>query len=84
MALADLISLAQRALLVSVLVSLPVLVVSTLVGLVTALFQAATQVHDASLAHFPKFIAVAIALSLVGPWMGSQIVSFALTAFEAR
>jgi flagellar biosynthesis protein FliQ len=41
-------------------------------------------VHDAALAHFPKFVAVAIALALAGPWMGRQIVEFALYAFGAR
>ena len=84
MALSELVSLAQRALLLSVLVSLPVLLVAALLGLVMAVFQAATQVHDAALAHFPKFVAVAIALALAGPWMGRQIVEFALYAFGAR
>jgi len=83
-ALSELVSLAQRALLLSVLVSLPVLLVAALLGLVMAVFQAATQVHDAALAHFPKFVAVAIALALAGPWMGRQIVEFALYAFGAR
>lgn len=84
MALSELVSLAQRALLLSVLVSLPVLLVAALLGLVMAVFQTATQVHDAALAHFPKFVAVAMALALAGPWMGRQIVEFALYAFGAR
>jgi flagellar biosynthetic protein FliQ len=82
--LAELVSLAQRALFLSVLVSLPVLVVAALFGLVTAVFQAATQVHDAALAHFPKFLAVAIALAVAGPWMGRQVVEFTLYVFGAR
>ena len=84
MALSELVSLAQRALLLSVLVSLPVLLVAAVIGLVMAVFQAATQVHDAALAHFPKVVAVAIALALVGPWMGRQILEFALYTFGAR
>lgn len=84
MPLSELVSLAQRALLLSVLVSLPVLLVAAFLGLVMAVFQAATQVHDAALSHFPKFVAVAIALALAGPWMGRQIVEFALYAFGAR
>lgn len=82
--MSELVSLAQRALLLSVLVSLPVLLVAAFLGLVMAVFQAATQVHDAALSHFPKFVAVAIALALAGPWMGRQIVEFALYAFGAR
>jgi flagellar biosynthetic protein FliQ len=51
---------------------------------VAAVFQAATQVHDAALGHFPKVLAVSIALAVFGPWMGRQILDFALHAFGAR
>lgn len=81
MALDELVSLAQQGLLLALLVSLPVLGVAAVVGLVSAIFQAATQVHDAALGHFPKFVAVTIALALVGPWMGRQLLAFAVRAF---
>jgi type III secretion HrpO family protein len=81
MDLAELISLAQQALVLSVLVSLPVLAVAAVVGLLSAIFQAATQVQDAALGHFPKFVAVSVALALAGPWMGRQILAFAVRAF---
>jgi flagellar biosynthesis protein FliQ len=81
MPLAELIALAQQALLLSLLVSLPVLVVAAAIGLLSAIFQAATQVQDAALAHLPKFVAVTIALALVGPWMGRQVLGFAVRAF---
>jgi flagellar biosynthesis protein FliQ len=81
MPLGELIALAQQALLLSLLVSLPVLVVAAAVGLLSSIFQAATQVHDAALAHLPKFVAVTVALALVGPWMGRQVLGFAVRAF---
>jgi type III secretion protein S len=81
MALADLTTLAQQALLLALWVSLPVLGVAALVGLFGAILQAATQVQDAALGHFPKFVAVTVALALAGPWMGRQILAFALRAF---
>lgn len=81
MPLGELIGLAQRALLLSLLVSLPVLVVAAAIGLLSAIFQAATQVQDAALGHLPKFVAVALALALAGPWMGRQVLGFALRAF---
>ena len=58
-----------------------VLVVAAAVGLLSSIFQAATQVQDAALAHLPKFVAVTIALALVGPWMGRQVLGFAVRAF---
>jgi type III secretion HrpO family protein len=84
MPLAELISLAQQALLLSLVVSLPVLAVAAAVGLLGAIFQAATQVQDSALGHFPKFVAVTLALALLGPWMGRQILSFALRAFGVQ
>lgn len=81
MPLGELIALAQQALLLSLLVSLPVLVVAAAVGLISSIFQAATQVQDAALGHFPKFVAVTIALALAGPWMGRQVLGFAVRAF---
>jgi len=84
MPLDELVSLAQQGLLLALVVSLPVLGVAAVIGLVTAIFQAATQVHDAAIGHFPKFVAVTIALALVGPWMGRQLLAFAIRAFSGQ
>jgi flagellar biosynthesis protein FliQ len=84
MPLAELVTLAEQALVLSLLVSLPVLLAAAAVGLLTSVFQAATQVQDAALGHLPKFVAVAVALALAGPWMGRQILGFALRAFGAE
>lgn len=75
-------ALAQEALLLVVLVSLPVLTVAALAGLVVAVLQATTRVEDATLAHLPRLLVVGVALALVGPWMGSQISEFAWRVFQ--
>jgi flagellar biosynthetic protein FliQ len=74
---ADLAQRAQEGLLLSVAVALPVVAVAALVGLVVAVLQAATQIQDVTIAHLPRFLAVAVALALLGPWMGRQIAVFA-------
>ena len=68
---------AQNALLLSLAVALPILVVAAVVGLVVAAFQAASQIQDPTIAHLPRLLAVIAALVLLGPWMGSQIGAFA-------
>jgi type III secretion HrpO family protein len=73
---AELMHLAQEALLLSLLVSLPVVGVAAIAGLLVAVFQAATQVQDFTLAHLPRLVVVALTLALAGPWMGAQIVQF--------
>jgi flagellar biosynthesis protein FliQ len=73
--------LAQEALLLTVTISLPVVAVAALVSLLMAVLSAMTQVHDATLAHLPRLLAVALVLALTAPWMGSQMVAFASRAF---
>jgi len=75
-------ALGQEALLLAVAVSLPVVAVAALVGLIVAVLQAATQVQDATLAHLPRLLVVAVALAVLAPWMGSEIAAFALRAFR--
>ncbi len=68
---------AQRALVLTLVLVLPVLLVGAAVGLVVAALQAASQIQDPTLAHLPRLLAVMIALVLLGPWIGSQIGAFA-------
>jgi len=74
---ATLVEQAQNALMLSIAVALPVLLVAAVVGLVVAAFQAASQIQDPTIAHLPRLLAVIAALVVLGPWMGSQIGTFA-------
>jgi type III secretion HrpO family protein len=77
----ELASYAQQALLLSLVISLPVVAAAALVGLVVAVLQAATQVQDITLSHLPRLIVTAIVLAIAAPWMGAQIASFAARMF---
>jgi flagellar biosynthesis protein FliQ len=72
---------AQEALLLTVALSLPIIGVAAAVGMFVAAFQAASQVQDQTLAHLPRLVAVAGALVLLGPWMGTQVAAFAERLF---
>ncbi len=78
---AALVAHAEQALLLTVALSLPIVGVAALVGMVVAAFQAASQVQDATLAHLPRLCAVAGALVVLGPWMGTQVATFAERLF---
>ena len=73
--------LGRKPAILSLLVSLPVVGLAALVGLIVAVFQAATQVQDVTLAHLPRLVVVAVALALLAPWMGREIATFATRAF---
>jgi type III secretory pathway component EscS len=83
-ALSDLSELGERALVLSIGVSLPVVAAAAAVGIVVAALQAATQLQDATIAHLPRLLAVALVLIVVMPWMGGEIAAFARDAFVAR
>ncbi len=59
-------SLLREALLVTAILTLPVLVLATLVGAIVAVLQAATQVQEQTLTLLPKIVVVGLALALLG------------------
>ncbi len=69
-------TIGQEALLLLLMVSAPVLGAALLVGLVVSLFQAVTQIHEATLAFVPKLIAVVAVLAIAGPWMLTVLVEY--------
>lgn len=76
MATGELSRLLVEALYLILLVSLPVLAVSLVVGLLVSLFQAMTQVQEQTLTFVPKLVAVALTLVVAGGWMGGEVVRF--------
>jgi flagellar biosynthetic protein FliQ len=59
-----------------VAVSAPALLVALVVGLGVSLFQAVTQINEATLSFLPKLLAVLCALAVSGPWMISVLVEW--------
>ena len=46
------------------------------VGLLVSVFQAATQIHEATLSFVPKLIAAVAVLAIAGPWMLNSLVEY--------
>ena len=65
-----------QALLVSLKLAAPLLITSILIGLVVAIFQAATQIHEQTLTFVPKLIIIAFMLLFTGSWMISTMLDF--------
>ncbi len=60
----------------------PILLVSLIIGLVIAVFQAATQIHEQTLTFVPKLFLTAIILILLGPWMIEVMSDFTYYIFD--
>ena len=70
------IEIASKALYVIIEVSLPVLLVSMIVGLVISIFQTVTSIQEQTLTFVPKIICVFLALMFLGSWMMTTLVEF--------
>ena len=69
-------TMGQNALFLILMVASPVLATVLGVGLLVSLFQAITQIHEATLSFVPKLIAAIAVFAVAGPWMLSTMVEF--------
>ena len=68
--------LGQQGLYMLLLVSAPILLSVLVVGLVVSVFQAATQINEATLSFVPKVVAAVAVLAVAGPWMLTMLVEY--------
>jgi flagellar biosynthesis protein FliQ len=66
----------QEGLYMLLMVAAPVLLVILAVGLLVSIFQAATQIHEATLSFVPKVVAAVAVLAVAGPWMLTTLVEY--------
>ena len=76
-------NLASQALLLIAELAGPVLVVSLVIGLVVALFQAVTSIQEQSLTFIPKIVGLAALIVILGPWMLDQLVTYAQNLYTS-
>jgi flagellar biosynthetic protein FliQ len=74
-------TLGERALELTALVSAPLLLTALVVGLVIGMFQAATQIQEMTLSFIPKLLVMGIALAVSGPWILQTLVTFTRRLF---
>ncbi|MDI4633814.1 flagellar biosynthesis protein FliQ [Pelomonas sp. V22] len=66
----------QQGLYILMLVAAPVLLTVLTVGVLVSVFQAATQINEATLSFVPKVVAAVLVLALAGPWMMTTLVEY--------
>ena len=79
----DPIALSKEALIVTLMVSAPLLAAGLVVGVLVSLFQAVTQIQEMTLTFIPKILAVSAALFFFLPWMLTTLVQFTRHVLEA-
>jgi len=73
----------QQGMYLLLLVSAPVLLVVLVVGLLVSIFQAATQISEATLSFVPKIVAAVAVLGFAGPWMMTTLVEYLQRTLQA-
>ena len=69
-------SIGQHGLLMLLTVAAPLLLVVLVVGVLVSIFQAATQINEATLSFVPKLLAAVAVMAVAGPWMMTTLVDY--------
>jgi flagellar biosynthetic protein FliQ len=77
------ISLGRHAMEITLLISAPLFIAALATGLIVSIFQAATQINEATLSFVPKLIVIFLTLLVAGPWMISLMTSYMQELFES-
>ena len=74
--------LGQETLKTTALLCGPMLLAALVIGLLVSVFQAVTQINEATLTFIPKMVVVGVVLVLAGPWMMDVMSNFTTQLFE--
>lgn len=73
----------RQAIEVTLVVSAPMLAAALVVGLIISIFQAATQLNEATLQFVPKLVVMFLVLLLAGPWMLQYLIDYIQRLFQS-
>jgi flagellar biosynthetic protein FliQ len=73
----------RQAIEVTLVLAAPMLLTALVVGLVISIFQAATQINEATLQFVPKLVAMFVVLVFFGPWMLDYVMDYIQRLFNS-
>ena len=74
-------TIGKSALETTLMIAAPLLLVSLVIGLTISIFQAVTQINEATLTFVPKIIVTFLALLIFFPWMMRVMLGFTSSLF---
>ena len=75
-------AISQNTVKIILMLGLPSLIVSMVIGLLISIFQAVTQISDASLSFVPKMIIVSVFIIISLPWIGDHIQRYTINLWD--
>jgi type III secretion protein S len=79
----DVVNYVVKALLLVLWLSLPPILVASVVGTLFSLVQALTQIQEQTLSFAVKLVAVGLTLYATGRWVGGEIFNYTIALFDA-
>lgn len=76
-------TLGRQGLELTLMLSAPPLLAALVIGLVVSIFQAATQINEATLSFIPKLVGMFVVLIITGPWMVTMMVDYIQRLFNS-
>jgi flagellar biosynthetic protein FliQ len=75
--------LGRNAVMLTLMLSAPMLLAALVIGALISVFQALTQINEATLSFVPKMLGVFAALAVTGPWLVQQMVAYTVGMFNS-
>ena len=77
------VKLGQDAIRVCAMIGAPMLLSTLVIGLAVSIFQALTQINEATLTFIPKMIIIGLIIAFAGPWMIDQMSNYTVNLYES-
>ena len=77
------IEIGRNALEITLLISAPLFISALVTGLIVSIFQAATQINEATLSFVPKLVVIFITMIVAGPWMITVLTDYVRRLYES-
>jgi len=74
-------TIGRQAMEITLMIAAPMLLVALIIGLIVSIFQAATQINEATLSFIPKLVGIFVAIVVAGPWMLSVMLDYMRQVF---
>lgn len=76
------VTFAKESVILTLLLSAPMLLLGLVVGLLISIFQAVTSIQEQTLSFVPKIVAVLLGFLFFMPWMLEKITTFTIRVIE--
>jgi flagellar biosynthesis protein FliQ len=76
------VDIGRQALIITLIISSPILMAGLVVGVVIGIFQAVTQIHEMTLTFIPKILVMVAVFLAMMPWMMITLIDYTIGLFD--